>query len=73
VRRSLPPVIGAAFWFCSPYLRDRLNQSVVELQAYRSSNAASSTAEYLEFLHESLAIVATVPIIGHGVGSMPDQ
>lgn len=65
--------LGAAVWFGSPYLHERLTTSVAELQAYRASNATNSTSLHLEFLRKSLSFVETAPLIGHGTGSIPEQ
>jgi len=44
-----------------------------EIQKYRAANEATSIGMHAAFLNESLAIVASAPIIGHGTGSIPDQ
>ncbi len=66
-------IVGIAVWFGSPYLRERLNHSVVELEAYRASDAGNATGLHIEFIRKSLRMVATAPIIGHGTGSIPEQ
>jgi len=67
----LGSMVGAAIWFGSPYLRERLITSVNELQAYRANDATNSTSLHLEFLRKSLSFIDTAPIIGHGTGSIP--
>ncbi len=57
----------------APYLHQRLAQSVHELRAYESRDALNSTSQHLAFLQESLSIVATAPLIGHGTGSIGEQ
>ncbi len=66
-------IVGITVWFGSPYLRERLNDSVAEFQAYRASDAGNSTGLHLEFLRKSLRMVAMAPVIGHGTGSIPEQ
>jgi len=66
-------ILFTAVWFASPYLRDRLETSVVQFQAYRASDEDNATGEHLEFLKKSLQIIATAPVIGHGTGSIPEQ
>jgi O-antigen ligase len=66
-------LIGTAAAFGSPHLRDRLSTSVVELHAYESSGAVSSTGLHIELLKKALLIFRTAPIIGHGTGSIPQQ
>ncbi|HTP92670.1 MAG TPA: O-antigen ligase family protein [Xanthobacteraceae bacterium] len=66
-------VVGASVWFESPYLRDRMDRSVAEFEAYRTSDALNSTGMHLEFLRKSLTFIAVAPVIGHGTGSIPEQ
>lgn len=66
-------LVGITVWFGSPYLRDRLTNSVVQFWAYRASDEDNATGQHLEFLRKSLHIVATAPVIGHGTGSIPEQ
>jgi O-antigen ligase len=66
-------IIGLSVWLGSSYLRERLHDSMSELQTYRDSGAWSSTGLHLEFLKKSLRFVATAPAIGHGTGSIAEQ
>ena len=66
-------ILGMVVWLASPYLRDRLHESVSELQAYNENGAWNSTAVHLEFLKKSLRFIATAPVIGHGTGSIAEQ
>jgi O-antigen ligase len=69
----LAVLIAAAAWSASPVLRDRIEGSVKELQDYRAANKATSIGEHWAFLGESLRIIASAPLIGHGTGSIPEQ
>jgi O-antigen ligase len=69
----LAVMAGSAMWFASPLLRDRVAQTVLETQEYRESNKATSVGEHTAFLKESLAIIASAPIIGHGTGSIAGE
>jgi O-antigen ligase len=69
----LAVMVGSAMWFASPILRDRVAQTVVETQEYRESNKATSIGEHTAFLKESLAIIASAPVIGHGTGSITEE
>ncbi len=69
----LAVMVGSAMWFASPVLRDRVAQTVRETQEYRESNEATSIGEHTAFLKESLAIIASAPIIGHGTGSIAEE
>jgi O-antigen ligase len=68
----LAVVAGIAMWFGSPVLRDRVVQTVVEMREYRAANKATSIGEHIAFLKESLAIIASAPMIGHGTGSITE-
>jgi O-antigen ligase len=69
----LAVVVGSAMWFASPALRQRVAGTVLETQEYRESNKATSIGEHTAFLKESLAIIASAPIIGHGTGSIAEE
>ena len=66
-------IAGSAMWFASPKLRDRVAQTVAETLEYRETNKATSIGEHTAFLKESLAIIASAPIIGHGTGSTAEE
>jgi O-antigen ligase len=66
-------ILGTLVWLASPYLRERLHDSVSELQAYNDNGAWSSTAVHLEFLKKSVRFIAAAPVIGHGTGSIAEQ
>jgi O-antigen ligase len=65
--------VAVAIWFGSPYLRERLINSVAELQAYTVSNVTTSTSLHLEFLRKSLLFIEAAPIVGHGTGSIGEE
>jgi O-antigen ligase len=69
----LAVLAGSAMWLASPLLRGRVAETVRETQEYRESNKATSIGEHTAFLKESLAIIASAPIIGHGTGSMAEE
>jgi hypothetical protein len=64
---------GGAMWVASPVLRARVAQTVVELQEYRATDMATSIGQHIAFLKESLSIIASAPIIGHGTGSITEE
>ena len=70
---AVAAIIGAAVFFASPSLRARMNQSIEEIQAYRATDAATSIGMHVAFLKESMAIIASAPIIGHGTGSIAEE
>ncbi len=65
--------IGLGAWFASPNVRLRIGNSIQEIQDSRVSSDPTSLREHAAFLKESLAIIASAPIIGHGTGSIADQ
>jgi O-antigen ligase len=69
----LGSIVGAIVWLTSPYMRERMDVSVNELQAYETSDAYNSTGLHLQFLKKSLSFIETAPLIGHGTGSIPEQ
>jgi O-antigen ligase len=66
-------ILGGAAALESPYMKARLATSVDEVHAFQKSDALNSTSAHLQFLKESLAFVASAPIIGHGTGSIAAQ
>lgn len=69
----LAAMLGAGSWFASSGLRERVAGSIAELQAYRLTDKPTSIGAHLAFLNESLTIIASAPIIGHGIGSIAEQ
>jgi O-antigen ligase len=69
----LAATVGSAMWFASPLLRYRIATSIVEMQQYRTGEEVSSFGEHISFIKESLPIIASAPIFGHGTGSIPQE
>jgi O-antigen ligase len=69
----LTAVAATAMWFASNQLRDRVVQTVIEMQEYSTANRATSIGEHIAFLKESLEIIGSAPIIGHGTGSIAEE
>jgi O-antigen ligase len=69
----LAAVLGSALWVASPVLRDRIAGTFLEMQEQRGINRPASISEHVAFLKESLPIIASAPIIGHGTGSITEQ
>lgn len=63
-------VVAAAVWESSPYMRDRLELSVRNLQTYDATNEDNPTGEHIEFIKKSYAFVRSAPLIGNGTGSI---
>jgi O-antigen ligase len=69
----LAVMAGSTMWFASPTLRNRVANSVVEMQEYRATDKATSIGQHIAFLKESFPILASAPIVGHGTGSITEQ
>jgi O-antigen ligase len=66
-------VLGSALWALSPSLRARLHASLDEIQRYRVSRDMTSIGLHAAFFKESIGIIATAPILGHGTGTITAQ
>jgi O-antigen ligase len=66
-------VAGTAMWFASPTVRDRVAWTLLEIRTYRTFDKPTSIGEHTAFLKESLAILASAPILGHGTGSIAEE
>ena len=62
--------IAAVGWLSSPYLRERTTELWTGYQAYKTTDARTSSGERLEFYKKSLTIIRQAPVIGHGTGSI---
>jgi O-antigen ligase len=65
--------IGVTLWMVSPSLRARVHNSISEIESYRRSGEATSLGEHTAFFKDSLKIVWSAPIFGHGTGSIAEQ
>jgi O-antigen ligase len=66
-------IISAAFWSASPSLRTRVDNSIEETRDSIATNDISSIGAHMAFLEESVKIIQSAPIMGHGTGSIPEQ
>jgi O-antigen ligase len=65
-------ILAAAAWLGSPYLRERLQQAINDVQIYRTAHVHNDVGDHIEFIKKSIAFVREAPVIGHGTGSIPD-
>jgi O-antigen ligase len=63
-------LVAGVVWTSSPYLRDRISNTVTEIQLYQKNNAATSAGERLEYWKKSIRFIVEAPMIGHGTGSI---
>lgn len=66
-------ILAAAAWPSAPFLRQRLEGLITELQTYQPSSEATSVGQRLTYLIKSAGFVASAPIVGHGTGSISQQ
>jgi hypothetical protein len=69
----LVAAVGVAFWFTSPTFRERLHNTITEINEYSATNEATSIGQHLAFLRESLVIISSAPLLGHGTGSIAKE
>ena len=66
--------VAALAWTVSPFLRERINRSIVEVQLYQTiKRIRPRPASGSSCGKRRPAFVAAAPAIGHGTGSIPDQ
>jgi hypothetical protein len=65
--------VSVAFWIVSPSLRERVHNSLDEFTEYSATNKATSIGQHLAFLTESLTIISSAPVIGHGTGAIANE
>jgi O-antigen ligase len=65
--------IGGALWAASPSLRARVHESFYEIQQYRAANEITSIGLHAAFFQESLEIMASAPLLGHGTSTIAEE
>jgi O-antigen ligase len=65
-------LIAATAWATSPFLRERITRSMIEVQDYQTKDDSGSTGIRFELWRKASAFVASAPLVGHGTGSIPD-
>jgi len=69
---AIVAVLSIAAWFFSPYLRERVTPAIRDVQLHDTHDASSTGALRLGYWRTSLALIAEVPLFGHGTGSVPE-
>ena len=69
----LAVALSVAFWFASLNLRAHVYNSLDEFREYNARNTATSIGRHVAFLNESLEIISSAPLIGHGTGSIAEE
>jgi O-antigen ligase len=65
-------ILAPAVWLGSPYLRERVQRAIEDVQVYRTTQVHNDVGDHVEFLKKSIAFVREAPLIGHGTGSIPE-
>ncbi len=65
-------VLAAPMWLGSPYLRERVERAIGDIEIYRTTHMHNDVGDHIEFLKKSIAFVREAPVIGHGTGSIPE-
>jgi O-antigen ligase len=65
-------VLAAAVWMGSPYLRERIQRAINDVEIYRTTGVHNDVGDHVEFLKKSIAFIREASVIGHGTGSIPE-
>ncbi len=65
--------LGGALWALSPSLRARVADSVKEIEQYQGGTEITSLGLHTAFFKESLQIISSAPVFGHGTGTIKEQ
>jgi O-antigen ligase len=68
----LPVVLSLLFYFISPTFSKRITEIGINTQSYFDKKLLNSEGERLEMWLGTIHGIAMKPILGHGVGSMPE-
>ena len=66
-------VVAAVVWSASPYLRERVTESISDTARYEHDNEVTSAGLRIIFWTRSIEFIKRAPIFGHGTGSIHDQ
>jgi O-antigen ligase len=67
---ALAAVLQGSVWLTSPYVRNRMDQTVSDYEVSRNdSKLATSDGLRMAYWRASVRSIATAPIFGHGTGS----
>lgn len=65
-------VLAAGAWTTSPYIRERVQRAIDDVEIYRTTHLHNDVGDHIEFVKKSIAFVCEAPVIGHGTGSIPE-
>ena len=66
-------IVAGVVWVISPYVRERVTGIYSETMLYERKNEATASGLRIDFWKQSLRLIASAPLIGHGTGSIADQ
>jgi O-antigen ligase len=65
--------IAAALWMTSHYLRDRATSVLLQIESFEHEKALSSAGQRIVYWTQSLRIIESAPLAGHGTGSITEM
>ena len=66
-------IVAAVVWTTSSYVRERVTGIYSETMLYQQKNGATASGLRIDFWKQSLRLIASAPLIGHGTGSIAGQ
>jgi O-antigen ligase len=69
----LAAAVSVACWLTSASLRERVHNSIDEFREYSAADKDTPIGQHVAFLKESLTIISSAPVLGHGTGSITKE
>lgn len=66
-------VLCAIVWVSSVRVQERLIGIIVEIQTHQPNRAETSAGQRVDYWRQSLAVMQSAPVIGHGTGSLREM
>ncbi|MBX9826162.1 MAG: O-antigen ligase family protein [Xanthobacteraceae bacterium] len=66
-------VVAGLAWSFSHSARENVTGLINEVRNFESQGDRTRAGERIEFWKKSVGFIAAAPVIGHGIGSIPDQ
>lgn len=66
-------VLSAIIWVSSVRVQQRLIGIIVEVETHQPNRAETSAGQRVDYWRQSLAVMESAPVIGHGTGSLREM
>lgn len=66
-------VLCAIVWVSSVRVQERLIGIIIEVQTHQPNRAETSAGQRVDYWRQSLAVMQSAPVIGHGTGSLREM